>query len=130
MRLIIPGLMLSFLSVFFAYLSMLGIIKFINSFEQPAYSLIVISLLFFSTSIWFGLISYRLLFNKPRNDGGLFSPIFLIFAVTALLGISIVLLLDSIQDGDILDILKSTIMFCICISGYFVIYSRVRKKNE
>jgi len=119
------GLIVLFIALIFA--SLIGLIV---SNASLGYSSVLGSSALAICSYWFGKLGYRLVFNKPRIGGGLFSPN--AFKVGCFfLGISSILLgVFSISQNDISSFLGALGMLVACIYGWQIANRRHDKGNE
>ncbi|MGI2108887.1 hypothetical protein ACRN9C_05720 [Shewanella frigidimarina] len=117
------GLIVLLIALIFA--ALIGLIVSNASF---GYSSVLGSLALALCSYWFVKLSYRLVFNKPRSGGGLFSPNVLKTGCV-LLGVSSILLgLFSISQNDIGSLLGALGMLIACLYGWKI--ANKRKDNE
>lgn len=116
------------LIVLFIALIFLGLIGLVISNASFSYASVLGSLALALCSYWFTKLSYRLVFNKPRRGGGLFSPNILKIGCV-LLGVSSILLgVFSISQDDIGSLLGALGMLIACLYGWKI--ANKRKSNE
>lgn len=82
-----------------------------------------------SLGIWFALLSYRLLFHKPKKYGGLISPLALKFWCVVFGLFSSVFLLFGILELNTKAVFSSIIMLPACFYGWQLANKRQRRSG-
>tara|TARA_B100000809_G_C14744910_1_gene389976 strand:- start:97 stop:507 length:411 start_codon:yes stop_codon:yes gene_type:complete len=89
----------------------------------PVYSLVILC------AFWFSRLSFRLVFNQRRKDGGLFSPLAIKAWIVFFIVMIPIALLMQFLDGSVYLAPAAFLGFCVFV-GIFLTSKYKRKSNE
>lgn len=121
---VLVGLVTGFVSLAF-------ILLIVIIFKEASLSIASVlgSLFLLSLAYWFGQLSYRLIFNKPKRHGGLLSPIALKVGCFVFGVCSILFLIFGVVEREFNAVLNSVIMFSACWYGWQIATKRQRRNG-
>lgn len=119
---VIVGLITSCISILFVSLLVLFLVR--ANFDGEA---LLFELILGALSLWFGLLSYRLLMNKPTKDGGLLSSSGLkiwsiMFGISSIIGAVV-----SAYNENVLMTLNCIFMVAGCLYGVRIANNRAKE---
>lgn len=121
---IVVGIILLFIALVFTALICLIVSNF-----PWSYTVVLGTVILGFCSFWFGKLGYRLVFNKPRNGGGLLSNNGLKFGCIFFGVSSIILCMLSITQQDLVTALCGLSMLVACLFGWQVAKKRSSKNT-